>query len=224
MAFLHLSSEQTQLRFFEGKEGENTHQKGLPEKGKGIFQVSSGFEALDCSLPRHWCVVRTFPEPPTSGISSQISPVQMRGVLRYKWEAYYGTNSNSNSNWRCIAAFPFLQGLEASEARRYKWRAYCGTNWRCTSSTFQTSCTGWGFLNSAQPDRGARNSREAEGRNYTPKAFSALRNQDIFENRYKTPGPTKSQNPPSHKKVPQNPKSSRIPASKRYSPKSIKYF
>ena len=25
-----------------------------------------------------------------------------------------------------------------------------GTNWRCTASTFQTSRTGWGFLNSAQ--------------------------------------------------------------------------
>ena len=34
------------------------------------------------------------------------------GVLRYKWEAYCSTN------WRCTAAFPFLQSLEASEAQR----------------------------------------------------------------------------------------------------------
>ena len=67
----------------------------------------------------------------------------MGGVLWYKWEAYCGTNR------RCIAAFPFLQGLEASKAQRYKWEAYCGTNWRRIASTFQTSCTGWGFLNSA---------------------------------------------------------------------------
>ena len=86
---------------------------------------------------------RNFPEPPTPGIFSKVSPVQMGGVLRYKWEAYCGTN------WRCTAAFPFLQSLEASKAQRYKWGAYCGTNWRCTASTFQTSCTRWGFLNSS---------------------------------------------------------------------------
>ena len=39
----------------------------------------------------------------------------MGGVPQYKWEAYCGTT------WRCIASFPFLQGLEASEAQRYKW-------------------------------------------------------------------------------------------------------
>ena len=64
-------------------------------------------------------------------------------VLRYKWEAYCGTNR------RCIAAFPFLYGLEASKEQRYKWGAYCGTNWRCTASTFHTSCTSLGFLNGA---------------------------------------------------------------------------
>ena len=35
-----------------------------------------------------------------------------------------------------------LRSLEASRAQRYKWGAYCGTNWRCTGSTFQTSCMG----------------------------------------------------------------------------------
>ena len=34
------------------------------------------------------------------------------------------------TNWRCTAAFHFLQGLEASETQR-------------------TSCTGWGFLSSS---------------------------------------------------------------------------
>ena len=65
------------------------------------------------------------------GIFSKVTPVQMGGVLRYKWEAYCGTN------WRCTAAFPFLQGLEASKAQRYKWGAYCGTNWRCTAVLFR---------------------------------------------------------------------------------------
>ena len=74
------------------------------------------------------------------GIFSEVAPVQMRGVLRYKWEAYCATNG------RCTAAFPFLQGFEARKAQRYTWGAYCGTNWRCTASTFQTSCTGWEFL------------------------------------------------------------------------------
>ena len=46
----------------------------------------------------------------------------------------------------------FLQSSEASKAQRCKWVAYCGTNWRCTASTFQTSCTGWGFLNSSHTD------------------------------------------------------------------------
>ena len=60
-------------------------------------------------------LIRNFPDPPATGIFSKVLLVQMGGVLRYKWEAYCGTN------WRCIAAFPFLQGLEASEAQRYKW-------------------------------------------------------------------------------------------------------
>ena len=87
---------------------------------------------------------RNFPEPPTPGIFSKVSPVQMGGVLRYKWKAYCSTN------WRCIAAFTCLQSFEAREAQRYKWGAHCGTNWRCTASTFQTSCTCWGLLNSLQ--------------------------------------------------------------------------
>ena len=62
-----------------------------------------------------------------------------RIILRYKWEAYCGTNG------RCIATFPCLQGLEAGKAQRYKW----GLLRRCIASTFQTSCKGWGFLNSA---------------------------------------------------------------------------
>ena len=84
---------------------------------------------------------RNFPEPPSPGSFSTVSPSQMGDVLRYKEEAYCSTSCG------CTAAFPFLQSLEASEAQLYKWGAYCGTNWRCTASIFQTSCTGWGFLN-----------------------------------------------------------------------------
>ena len=64
---------------------------------------------------------------------------------RYKWEAHCGTNRRAAVEiggvlWR----FPFFK------AQRYKWGAHCGTNWRCTACTFQTSCTRWGFLKSAQ--------------------------------------------------------------------------
>ena len=44
----------------------------------------------------------------------QILPVQMAGVLQYKWEAYCGTI------WRRIAVFPFLQSLETKQTQRYK--------------------------------------------------------------------------------------------------------
>ena len=57
----------------------------------------------------------TFRNPQPPGIFSKATPAQMGGVLQYKWEAYCSTNE------RCIAAFPFLQGLEASKAQCYKW-------------------------------------------------------------------------------------------------------
>ena len=41
--------------------------------------------------------------------------VSSQEYCRCKWEVYCGIN------WRCAPAFPFLQGLEASEAQRYKW-------------------------------------------------------------------------------------------------------
>ena len=65
------------------------------------------------------------------GTTGRCTAVQMGSVLRYSWEAYCGTH------WRCIAAFPFLQGSEASKAQRCKWGAYCGTNWRCTAEFFR---------------------------------------------------------------------------------------
>ena len=83
------------------------------------------------------CILRNFPEPPTPGIFSKVSPVQMGGVLRCKWEAYCGYK------WEVYCGVSFLQGLEASKAQRYKWGAYCGTNWRCTASTSQTSCNSY---------------------------------------------------------------------------------
>ena len=39
----------------------------------------------------------------------------MGGALRYKQEAHCSTN------WRCIVALLFLQGLEPFEAQRYNW-------------------------------------------------------------------------------------------------------
>ena len=54
--------------------------------------------------------IRNFQEPPTPGTFSKVLPVQMGGVLRYKWEAYCSTNGG------CTAGFAFLQGLEARKA------------------------------------------------------------------------------------------------------------
>ena len=71
----------------------------------------------------------------------KVTPVQMGGVLRYKWDCGVSLSSR----------------LSSQQAQRYKWGAYCGTNSRCIASTFQTSCTGWGFLNSAHYYQGASN-------------------------------------------------------------------
>ena len=87
--------------------------------------------------------VRNSPEPPATGIFSRASPVQMGGARWYKWEAYCGTN------WRCTAAFPFLQGLEANRAQRHKWGVYCGANWRCTAVLVRQVVRVGGFPNSA---------------------------------------------------------------------------
>ena len=69
-----------------------------------------------------------------SGTSWNPQPlVVSQKYCRYKLEAYLGRNRRRTAaqNWRCIAAIPLFQSLEASKARRYKWWAYCGTNWRC---------------------------------------------------------------------------------------------
>ena len=83
--------------------------------------VASQFLPRDIKVSRRalWAgTISNFPEPPTPGIFSKVSPVQIGGALRYKLEACCSTN------WRCIAAFPFLQSLEASEAQpRCKWGA-----------------------------------------------------------------------------------------------------
>ena len=72
-------------------------------------------------------LVRNFPIFPTTNIFSRALLVQMGGIVRYKWEAY------CSRNWRCIAAFPFLQVLEASQqgtalqmgASWYQLEVYC---------------------------------------------------------------------------------------------------
>ena len=95
----------------------------------------------------HWVLskyIRSFPEPPTTGIFSKVLPVQMGGVVRYKREVH------CSASWRCTAAFPFHQGLEASETQRYRWGGVLWYKLEVYCQYFQTSCTGWGFLNSAQ--------------------------------------------------------------------------
>ena len=47
-----------------------------------------------------------------------------------------GSLRHCSTNWRCIAAFPSLHGLEARKAQRYKWGEECGANWRCIAALF----------------------------------------------------------------------------------------
>ena len=66
----------------------------------GQFPRSTASQSL-CS---HWSGNLKFRTPQTTGIFSKASPVQMGDVLRHKkLEAYRSTD------WRCTAAFPFLQ-------------------------------------------------------------------------------------------------------------------
>ena len=56
--------------------------------------------------------------------------------MQYKLEVYCGVSVSPK--------------FRSQQGTALQMGAYCGTNWRCTASTFQTSCTGWGFLRSAQ--------------------------------------------------------------------------
>ena len=98
--------------------------------GKGDCWEQCRFSQELSGTPSAWYFLKRI-----AGTNGRRTAVQIGGVLH-------------STDWRCTAAFPFLRSSEASKAQRYKWEAYCGTNWRCTASTFQTSCTGWGFLNS----------------------------------------------------------------------------
>ena len=51
------------------------------------------------------------------------SPVQIGGVLQYKWEVYCGA---------CLSP-----RIRSQKAQRYKWVAYCSTTWRCTAVLFR---------------------------------------------------------------------------------------
>ena len=48
--------------------------------------------------------------------------IQMRGVLRYKWEACCDTNGQSTE------IFPFVESSVAPKALQYKLQAYYNTN------------------------------------------------------------------------------------------------
>ena len=65
----------------------------------------------------------------------------MRGVLRYKWEAYCDTNGRSTE------VFPFPESPVAAKAVQYKLEAYCNTKLEVNCSTFWSS-GGWGFWHS----------------------------------------------------------------------------
>ena len=74
-----------------------------------------------------------------TGTNGRCTAVQIGGVLQYKLEVYCGVSLSSR-----------LRTSKPARCSVTNGGAYCGTNWRCTASTFQESCAGWGFLNSAQ--------------------------------------------------------------------------
>ena len=69
-----------------------------------------------------------------------VPPVQIGGVLQYKLEVYCG-----------VSFSPKLRSQRGTALQMGGVGEYCGTNWRCTTSTFQTRCTGWGFLYKQSP-------------------------------------------------------------------------
>ena len=74
---------------------------------------------------------------PSPQYFSKSTAVQMGGVLQYKWEAYCGVSLSSKLR--------FLRSQESTAIQMggvlpYRLEVYC--------RTFQTSCRGWGFLNS----------------------------------------------------------------------------
>ena len=123
--------------------------KRLP-RSRGLCRQSKRLRAIHWYPPsvsaQHWEVQAplrpSFSKAQNPELSENPNP-------EYNWEAYCRTGGEvcCSTNGRCIARFPPLQGLEARKAHRHKWGAYC--NARCTlevlCSTFQTSCTGWGF-------------------------------------------------------------------------------
>ena len=108
--------------------GQGPGQCGPNVRGRFAFpaarnhRIESIFQELS-GTANHWYFLKGI-----SGTNGRRTEVQIGGVLQYKLEVYYGVSLSSQP---------------------YKWGAYCGTNWSCTASTIQTSCTGWGFLNSA---------------------------------------------------------------------------
>ena len=68
---------------------------------------------LVCSL------FRNFPEPPTPGVFSKVTPVQMGGVLRYIWEVYCGVSLSSRLRSQRGTA------LQMGGVLRYKLEVYC---------------------------------------------------------------------------------------------------
>ena len=67
-------------------------------------------------------------------------PVCIAILLGKSWWLWSpGCSQHCRTNWRCQQG----TALQMGGVLRYKFR-------RCIASTFQTSCTGWGLLNSSQ--------------------------------------------------------------------------
>ena len=111
---------------------------------------------LNCLSPTREGFFFSFKMTPRGGgngetIERKIQKLSGTPSPRYFLKSIAGTNGRriagtnkrriAGTNWRCTAAFPFLQSLGG--ALRHKLEVY-------RQYTSQTSCTGWGFLNSAQ--------------------------------------------------------------------------
>ena len=90
----------------------------------GIIQELSG-------IPKQLYFLKSI-----AGTNGRCTAVQMGGVLRYKQDAYCGVSLSSKLRSQQDTA------LQMGRVLRYKVELYC--------STFQTSCTGGGLLNSVQ--------------------------------------------------------------------------
>ena len=132
----------------------------LPGKGKSAKvgrrgcnrSFAPGEQKASCTgvapvQKRFWVVQKTLGRPllPGSKRPCAPSPNHFGRFSLFGPRSAASADPRRATNWRCIAAFPFLQGLEASKAQHYKWGLHCSTNWRCTAALFRQFVRVGGF-------------------------------------------------------------------------------